>query len=150
MPPIVEDVARQLTEAMRAKDAPRVAALRGIRAALLHEMKRDGSTTIADRDALPVLRRLAKQHGESIEAFERAGRPERVAQERAELEVIESFLPRLADAQATRRFVREAMAETGARSPADLGRVMGVLMKQHRDEVDGALARRIAAEELGD
>lgn len=147
--PIVDDVARQLTEAMRAKDPPRVAALRGIRAALQNEMKRDGASTLTDDAAVPVLRRLAKQRGESIDAFEKAGRPERAEQERAELAVIESFLPRLADEATTRGFVREAIAETGATAPGDLGRVMGALMKRHKDGVDGALARRLAAEELG-
>lgn len=146
---IVDEVARQLTEAMRARDAARVAALRGIRAALQNEMKRDGASTLSDEAAIPVLRRLAKQRAESIEAFEQAGRADRAAQERAELEVVESFLPRLADEATTRAWVREAIAETGAAAPGDLGRVMGALMKRRKGEVDGALARRVAAEELG-
>lgn len=147
--PIVDEVGRQLTQAMRAKDAPRVAALRGIRAALQTEMKRDGVETLSDDAALPVLRRLAKQRGESIEAYEKAGRAERAALERAELEVVESFLPRLADEATTRAWVREAIAASGAAAPGDVGRVMGALMKRHKGEVDGALARRLAAEELG-
>lgn len=146
--PIVDEVGRQLTQAMRAKDAPRVAALRGIRAALQTEMKRDGVETLSDDAALPVLRRLAKQRGESIEAYEKAGRAERAALERAELEVVESFLPRLADEATTRAWVREAIAASGAAAPGDVGRVMGALMKRHKGEVDGALARRLAAEEL--
>jgi uncharacterized protein YqeY len=148
--PIVDDVSRQLTDAMRAKDAPRVAALRGIRAALLNEMKRDGASTLSDEAAQPVLRRLARQRAESIEAFEAAGRADRAEAERAELAVIESFLPRLADEAATRAIVREAIATTGASAPGDVGRVMGAVMKRHKGEVDGALARRLAAEELGD
>jgi len=147
--PIVDDVGRQLTGAMRAKDAPRVAALRGIRAALQTEMKRDGVETLPDEAALPVLRRLAKQRAESIEAYEKAGRADRAGAERAELEVVESFLPRLADEATTRSWVREAIAESGAAAPSEVGRVMGALMKRHKGEVDGGLAKRLAAEELG-
>jgi hypothetical protein len=147
--PIVDDVSRAMTEALRAKDAPRLAALRNIRAALLNEMKKDGAATLADDAAVAVLRRLEKQRGESIAAFETAGRPERAAAERAELGVVQEFLPRLADEETTRRWVEAAVAETGATTPRDLGRVMGALMRDHKGEVDGGLARRLAGERLG-
>jgi uncharacterized protein YqeY len=96
-----------------------------------------------------VLRRLAKQREESIEAFAGVGRADRAEAERAEKAVIESFLPRLADEATTRVWVQAAIAETGAASARDLGRVMGALMKAHRDDVDGQLARKLAGELLG-
>jgi uncharacterized protein YqeY len=147
--PIVNVVSDQLKTAMRAKDKARLSALRNIRAALLNAMKEDGSETLADEVSVTVLRRLAKQRVESIEAFETGGRPEMAAAEREELALIESFLPKLADEAATRAWVREAIAATGASSPKELGRVMGALMKAHKDEIDGSLARRLAAELLG-
>jgi hypothetical protein len=134
---------------MKAKDAARLGALRNIRAAFLVEMKRDGSETLDDATAIAVLRRLAKQRQESIDAFTQANRPERVAEERAELAVVEEFLPRLADEATTRAWVAEAIAASGAASAKDLGRVMGALMKAHKGDVDGDLARRIAGELLG-
>jgi uncharacterized protein YqeY len=146
---MVEDVSARMTAAMKAKDAPRTAALRNIRAAFLVEMKKDGSTTLSDEACVAVLRRLEKQRRESIEAFEAAKRPDRAAEERAELGVIEEFLPKLADAARTRAWVQEAIAASGASKPGDLGRVMGALMKAHKGEVDGTLARQIAAELLG-
>jgi uncharacterized protein YqeY len=145
---MVEDVSARMTAAMKAKDAPRTAALRNIRAAFLVEMKKDGSTTLSDETCVAVLRRLEKQRRESIEAFEAAKRPDRAAEERAELAVIEEFLPKLADAARTRAWVQEAIAASGASQPGDLGRVMGALMKAHKGEVDGNLARQIAAELL--
>jgi len=145
----VEVVTAQMKDAMKAKDAARLGALRNIRAAFLVEMKRDGSETLDEATAIAVLRRLAKQRQESIEAFEQAQRPERVGEERAELAVIEEFLPRLADEATTRAWVDEAIAATGATSPKELGKVMGALMKVHKGDVDGDLARRIAAERLG-
>jgi uncharacterized protein YqeY len=145
---LVERVSEEMTAAMRARDSARLAALRGMRAAFVTEMKKDGAETLGDEVCVAVLRRLEKQRRESIEAFEAAGRAERAAAERAELAVIEEFLPRLADAAQTRGFVEAAIAETGARTARDLGRVMGAVMKAHRGEVDGNLARRIASELL--
>lgn len=146
---IEQGVNERLTEAMKARDAGRVAALRGIRAAFLVEMKKDNAKTLSDEVCVEVLRRLAKQRRESIEAFESGGRPERAAEERAELAVIEEFLPTLADEAATRAWVQEAIAATGAARPGDVGKVMGAVMKAHKGEVDGQLARRIAQELLG-
>ncbi len=145
----VETVTAQMKDAMKAKDAARLAALRNMRAAFLVEMKKDGSETLDDAASIAVLRRLAKQRLESIEAFTAAQRPERVAEERAELGVIEEFLPRLADEATTRAWVEEAITASGATSAKELGKVMGALMKAHKGDVDGDLARRIAAERLG-
>ena len=72
-----------------------------------------------------------------------------MAEERAELAVIDEFLPSLADEATTRSWVEQAIAASGAAKAGDLGRVMGALMKAHKGEVDGNLARRIAAESLG-
>jgi uncharacterized protein len=146
---IYDDVSQALTAAQKAKDAPRVAALRNVRAVFQLEQKKDNSPTLGDDACVAALRRLEKQRHESIDAFEKAGRPERVAEERAELAVIQSFLPSLADEATTRRYVEEAIAATGASKPGDLGRVMGALMKTRKGEVDGALARRVATELLG-
>jgi hypothetical protein len=95
-----------------------------------------------------VLRRLEKQRLESIEAFERGGREDRAEEERAELGVVREFLPSLAGADQTRAWVAEAIAATGASRPGDVGRVMGAVMKAHKGEVDGTLAREIAAQLL--
>ena len=146
---LVESATAQLKDAMKAKDAARLAALRNIRAAFLTEMKKDGSETLDDAVAIAVLRRLAKQRQESIDAFTQAQRPERVAEERAELGVIEEFLPRLADEATTRAWVEAAIAASGAQSAKELGKVMGALMKAHKGEVDGNLARKLASERLG-
>jgi uncharacterized protein YqeY len=146
---IEETVHARLTEAMKARDVARTAALRNIRAAFLVEMKKDNAKQLDDAAAIDVLRRLAKQRRESIEAFEAAGRSDRAEAERAELAVVEGFLPRLADEATTRAWVEEAIAATGASKPGDVGRVMGAVMKAHKGDVDGALARTVAASLLG-
>jgi uncharacterized protein YqeY len=148
--PIFDEVSKQMTDAMRAKDAPRLAVLRGMRAAFQTEMKREGAETLSDDACVTVLRRLAKQRKESIDAFEKASHADRAAVERAELEVIETFLPSLADESQTRSWVEAAIAETGASAPGDVGRVMGTVMKAHKGDVDGLLAKKLAAELLSD
>lgn len=147
---IADEVSQQMKEAMRAKQERRLAALRSIRAAFVNEMKRDGSETLADEVCRALLRRLEKQRKESIEAFEQGGREERAEAEREELSVIQSFLPSLADPETTRSWVEEAIASTGASSMGEIGRVMGALMKVHKGEIDGRLAKEIASELLGD
>lgn len=146
--PLVEQVSAGMKDALKSRDTARLGALRGIRAAFLNEMKKDGSETLSDEVCVGVLRRLEKQRRESIEAFEQAGRDDRAAAERAELAVIQEFLPQLADEATTRAWVRAAVDATGAASPKDVGRVMGAVMKEHKGEVDGSLARRLAQELL--
>ena len=148
--PIFDDVSHLMKDALRAKDSIRLAALRSMRAAFLNELKKDNSETLSDAACIPLLRRLEKQRKESIEAFETGGRPERADEERAELAVIEGFLPSLADEATTRAWVRESIQSSGARAPGDVGRVMGALMKAHKGEVDGGLARKVAAELLAE
>jgi uncharacterized protein YqeY len=145
---IYETISSQMKDALRAKDAKRLAALRNIRAAFLTEVKKDNSDSLDDETCVGLLRRLEKQRRESIEAFEKGGREDRAADEREEMAVIREFLPSLADEEVTRGWVAEAIAETGAAGPRDVGRVMGALMKAHRGEVDGALVKRIVSEIL--
>ena len=140
---IVDEVSEQLKTAMKARDKARVTALRGIRAGLLEAMKADGRDTLPDDESIAVLRRLAKQRRESIEAFDAGDRAEMAAAERAELEVIEGFLPKLADEAQTREWVAEAIAKSGATSMRDMGKVMGALMGAHKGELDGKIAQQL-------
>ena len=141
---IFDDVTDQMKDALRAREKVRLGALRGIRAAFLTELKKDGSERLDDDVCTGILRRLEKQRKESIEAFEGAGRTELAETEKAELAVVSSFLPSLADEATTRGWVEAAIAESGAAAPGDLGKAMGALMKAHKGEVDGSLARKVA------
>ncbi|MCG8590350.1 MAG: GatB/YqeY domain-containing protein [Proteobacteria bacterium] len=145
---IQDEIAAQTTAAMKARDSARVAALRNVRAAFTTEMKKDGADSLSDEACVAVLRKLSKQRKESIEAFENAGRSDRADAERTELAVLEEFLPQLADEATTRQWVDDAIAASGATGPKDLGKVMGALMKAHKADIDGNLARRLASERL--
>ena len=146
---IYDDVTDQMKAAMKAKDKPRLSALRGIRTVLINAKKEDNSETVADDRAIALLRSLSKQRKDSIKAYADAGRDDLVEQESGELAVIEGFLPKLADADQTRAWVKEAIAASGASSPREIGKAMGALMRAHKGDIDGSLARSILQEELG-
>ena len=145
---IVDDVTSQVKQAMKARDERRLSALRSMRTAFLNEMKKDGADSLPDEVAEGLMRKLEKQRKESIDAFEKGGRPEMADAEREELAVIQEFLPQLADEAQTRVWVEEAIAQTGASEKKDMGKVMGALMGAHKAELDGNIARQIVQELL--
>lgn len=145
---IYETISAQMKDALKAKDTARLTALRNIRAAFLTEVKKNNASDLPDETCVGLLRRLEKQRLESIDAFEKAGRAEQLAAERAELAVIREFLPQLADEATTKKWVQEAIAASGAKAPGDVGKVMGALMKAHKGDIDGTMANRIARELL--
>lgn len=140
---IIDDVTTQMKAAMRAKEADKLRALRGIRAAFIEEMKKDGRDTLSDDAAVTTLRRLAKQRKDSLDTYAQAGRQDLADVEAAELAVIETFLPQLADEAQTQAWVAEAVAQVGGTSMRDMGKVMGALMKAHRGDIDGGLAKKL-------
>ncbi|MCB9669026.1 MAG: GatB/YqeY domain-containing protein [Alphaproteobacteria bacterium] len=146
---ILERVSEDLKVAMKARDKDRLQGLRGIRAAFIEALKADGSETLDPEEELAILRRLAKQRRESIDAYVAGGREELADTERAELAVIEGYLPSLAGPEQTAAWVDAAIAATGASTMKDMGKVMGALMKDHKAELDAKLANTIIKERLG-
>jgi hypothetical protein len=146
---ILAQVNAQVKDAMKAKEVAKLTALRNIKAALLLAMKEEaGAEDLSDAKAQPILRKLAKMRRESMDMFAQApgGGADRIAEEAFELEIIEGFLPQLADEATTRTWI----AEVRAASPdADMGRVMGALMKAHRADLDGKLAQKLLKELMG-
>jgi uncharacterized protein YqeY len=138
-----------MRDAMRAHDQRRTLTLRMAMAAIQNrriELRRD----LSDEDVAEVLTRQAKQRRESLEIFRDAGRESMAQNEEAELAVIEEFLPEQLPADELERIVRDAIAETGASSPADMGRVMGRVAPATKGRADGRavseLVRRLLAE----
>jgi hypothetical protein len=140
---IYAQVNQDIKTAMKSKDKPRLLALRGIRAAFIEKQKQDNSEAVSDPDCVKILRRLGKQRRDSVQAYREGDREDLADAEQAELSVIEVYLPSLADEATTRGWVEEAIAATGASGPSDMGKVMGVLMKNHREDMDGSLASRL-------
>ena len=139
-----ERLSMRLKEAMREKDQRRVGTLRLINAALKDQdiaLRAEGRT-VGDAEATAILAKMVKQRQESARAYEEGGRLELAEQELAEIAIVEEFLPKkLSDAEVAAA-VDAAMAETGASSVRDMGRVMGVLKAKYPGRIDfGAVGR---------
>ena len=143
-----DEVQAQLKAAMLAKDTARTTGLRMIRAAFI-ELEKAGQGEVTDERCMEALKRLKKQREDSITSYTDAGRPDLADAERAELVIIEGFLPKLADEAQTLVWVKEAIAATGASSAKEVGKVMGALMKAHKADIDGNIAKALITRELG-
>jgi uncharacterized protein len=118
-----ERITGDMTAAMKAKDAARLSTLRMVKAAVQNrEIEKGGG--LSDEELVKALQSLVKQRRDSVEQYEKAGRAELAEKERAEITVIEEYLPRAASAEEIERAVAEAMAETGASSMKEMGAVM--------------------------
>ena len=118
-----EQIVSDLTAAMKAQDAQRTSTLRMVKAAMMNRKIEQGSE-LSDDDVQKLLRSLVKQRRDSIEQYEKAGRQELVDKEAAEIAVIEAYLPQAASAAEIETAVAAAIAETGATSMKDMGKVM--------------------------
>ena len=139
-------IVADLKTAMKAKDKPRVGALRMIRASMI-EAEKSGKA-LTDDVALAILRRTRKQRLDAAASYRGAGREDLAEAEEYDAVLIDTYLPQLADEAQTLAWVREAIAASGATGPRELGKAMGALMRAHKGEVDGGLARKLLAAEL--
>ena len=146
---LIDDVSAGIADAMRKRDQVRLSALRMLKAALMNravEKARD----LDDAESQQVVTSLVKQRKESIEQFTKGGRPDLVAKEAAELAILETLLPPAADPAVIERAVDDAIAETSATSPKDLGRVMKAAMaKLAGQNADGKTVNELARKRLG-
>ena len=134
-----EQFSDELKTAMKARDAPRVSTLRMILARLKDTdiaARPKGVDAVPDPDILAMLRGMVKSRREAVDLYRQGNRPELVAKEEAEIAVIETFLPRQMDAVAMAGAVAEAVAETGASGPKDMGKVMAALKARHGATLD--------------
>lgn len=142
-----ETVHRQMTAALKAGDRVRLGALRMLAAAITNREKEERHE-LADDEVREVAGKEVKRRTESIEAFEAAGRTELADKERAERDVLLSFAPdQLSEAEVD-ALIDRAIADTGATSPKEMGKVMGVVMSKAKGKVDGAVVRRKVGERL--
>jgi uncharacterized protein YqeY len=133
--------------AMRDGDAFRRDTLRMALAAAQNAEK-DKRAPLTDDDGVAVVSREVKRRRESIEAYEKAGRMDLADQERAEAEILSAYLPQPLDEAELAPLVREAIAESGATSAREMGRVMGLLMPRVRGRADGKVLSGLVTQEL--
>jgi uncharacterized protein YqeY len=144
-----DTIGRDMTAAMKAKDAPRLSALRMLKAAVMNKGVEKGRD-LEDAEVLQVVASLVKQRRDSIEQFANAGRTDLVAKETGDLAVLEHYLPPALSAEDIEAAVAAAVAETGATSAKDMGKVMKAVMpKLAGKNADGRAVNDAVRRKLG-
>lgn len=144
---LITRIQEELKQAMRAKDAERTATLR-LTLSSLQMAEKELQRQLHDDEELQVLQRERKRRIEAAEAFRTGERPEQAAKEERELAVIEEFMPEPIAEEDLERIIDDAIAETGATSLRDLGRVMADVMPQVAGRADGSTVSQLVREKL--
>jgi uncharacterized protein YqeY len=145
---LAEDVNRAITEAMKAREAQRLVALRMLKAALMNKEVERGRA-LEESESRQVVSSLVKQRRDSIEQFVKGGRQDLADKEAAEIVVLETYLPAAVDAAALEKAVDDAIASTGAASAKDMGKVMKAVMADLAGKtVDGKLVNELVKRKL--
>lgn len=147
-PTLKERLASEMREALKGGDRVRLGALRMLSAAVTNREK-EVRHELSDDEVRDVAAKEVKKRAESIEAFEGAGRSELADRERAERDALAGYAPELLDDAAVDALIDEAVAETGATSEKELGRVMGFVMSKAKGRVDGGQVQARVRERLG-
>jgi uncharacterized protein YqeY len=144
-----QQIVSDLTASMKAQDAPRTSTLRMVKAAVMNrEIEKGGE--LDDEEMMKLLRSLVKQRRDSVEQYEKGGRPELAAKEQTEIAVIETYLPQGASRAEIEAAVAAAIAETGAGSMKDMGRVMKAVQAALAGKnADGRTVSEIVKAKLG-
>jgi uncharacterized protein len=134
-----ERINQDIRAAMLARDQARLGVLRMLKTSLMNAAIEKGgaNTVLSDSDALAVVRKEVKKRQDSVEAFQKGGRPEMAAGEEAEITVLRDYLPTPLSAAEIEALVRDAIAATGATSPKDMGAVMKIVNEQSGGRADG-------------
>src|ERR1043165_5861982 len=144
-----ERIDADLKDAMRAKEAGELSVLRGVKSALKYARSEKPDAGPDDSAAIQVIRKQVKQRQDSIESFEKGGRPELAAKEKEELEILNSYLPKGLSAEELSALVRETFAEVGATSKAQMGAVMKALQAKTAGRADGKSLSAEVQRQLG-
>ncbi|WP_121970649.1 GatB/YqeY domain-containing protein [Leptolyngbya sp. BC1307] len=146
-----DHISDEIKTAMKAKDKLRLETVRGIKKVILEkesEIRAKGREELNEEEELAVLTQLAKQRRDSITQYTDAGRPDLADKEAQELTILEEYLPaQLSDAE-VEAAVDEVIAQTGASSPRDMGKVMGPAMKRLQGQADGGKVQAIVKAKL--
>lgn len=132
-----ERINEDIKHAMLAKEAQKLAALRAVKAAVLLKKTEGEVHEVTDADVVKIMQKLVKQRRESAQLYTDAGRAELAENELAEAAYIEEYLPRQMSQEELEAALREVIAQVGAKTPADMGKVMGVAVKKFNGLADG-------------
>jgi len=143
-----QQIEQQIKEALKGNEQTKLSTLRFLWSFIKNE-EIAKQRELSDEEVVALVRRQVKQHQESIDSFEKAGRPELVAKEKAEMEILQSLLPPSLSEEELRKIVEEVRTSLSEDQRNNFGRVMGEVMTRVKGRADGGLVSRIVKETLG-
>ena len=149
---LIERIGDDIKSAMKAKDKLRLETVRGIKKLLLEkvvEARAKGRETLSEEEELAALSQLAKQRRDSIAQYQDAGRPELAEKEQQELAILQEYLPAQLSEAEVLAVVDKVIADVGAASPKDMGKVMGPAMKELKGRADGKVVQTAVKQQIG-
>ncbi len=145
---IHKQIKDSIKEAMVAKDTLKLTTLRGVQAAIMNEMvaKKINAEEMGDEDTLAIIRRLVKQRKDSIEQFTKGNRMDLVEAEKAEMEILEKYLPQMMSREDVKKVVEQKISEAGTIDKTKMGQFMGSIMKDLKGKADGMIVKEVIEE----
>ncbi len=146
-----DQISDEIKAAMKAKDKIRLNTVRSVKKVILEkesDLRAKGIEELTEAQEMEILTKLAKQRRDSVEQFTKAGRDDLAEKEALELTILEEFLPAQMTEEEIAAAVDGAIATTGASSPKDMGKVMGLLMKDLKGKADGKIIQTLVKEKL--
>jgi len=137
-----------LKEAMKAKAEIKVSTLRMLRSGMKNLAIEKKTEKLEDKDVMSIIAKQIKQHKDSIEGFTKGNRQDLVDKEKAELVILESYMPKMMSADELKPIVKSAIAAVGAKGRADMGKVMKAVAEEARGIADGKMLSQMVSEEL--
>lgn len=144
-----EKINDDLKEAMKSQDNVRVETLRSIRAEILKMDKSGMNREMTPEEEIQLLSKQSKMRKESIEVFESAGRTDLADKEKAQLTIIEEYLPKQMSEEEAKEIVNKIISDFGELTPKDFGKVMGAAMKELKGKIDGKIIQDIVKSKIG-
>ncbi|BCB04874.1 GatB/YqeY domain-containing protein [Bacillus sp. KH172YL63] len=137
-----------MKQAMKNKEKEKLSVIRMLKASLQNEAIKHGKQELSEDEELTVLSREVKQRKDSLQEFRNAGREDLVEKIQAELTYVEIYMPKQLSEEEVSAIVQETVAEVGATSKADMGKVMGAIMPKLKGKADGALVNKLVLQHL--
>jgi len=145
---LLERLNNDMKQAMKNKEKDKLTTIRMIKASLQNEAIKLGIKELSEEDELTILSREVKQRKDSLHEFDKAGRTDLVDKLRAELAVVELYLPKQLSEEELAEIVKETISEIGAKSKADMGKVMAAIMPKVKGKSDGSLVNKFVQQHL--
>jgi uncharacterized protein YqeY len=145
---LLERINSEIKDAMRSKDGVRLDTLRMLKSELNYALLEKKTETPSDADVLAVIQKAVKKRRDAIEGFEKGGRPELAAKEKAELAILSVYLPQQMTRAEVEQIVKAVIAEVGAATKADMGKVMKAVMPKVAGKADGKMVSEVVSNSL--